>query len=170
MHSRAFAPIAVLVALAVALPRVSHAEPLLLESPGDHPRYRFEAEPHGLLGFGSIENGALGIGFRGTFVLADPGFVTTVNDTAGISIGADYFVGRSRSNALFVPIQAHWSFFFSQHWSGFVELGVGLRLFDNDARISPALSIGGRYHVTERVAVTLRLGYPAIGIGASFFL
>jgi hypothetical protein len=153
------------------LASAAHAEPLLIESPGDHPSYNFEAEPHMLLGFGSIRNGALGLGFRGTFKLMDPGLVRTINNTLGLTIGGDmFFFGKKDYAALFVPVQAHWSFFFSQHWSAFTELGLGFRFFDEDARVSPALNIGGRYHVTDRVSVTLRLGYPALSIGASFFL
>jgi hypothetical protein len=146
------------------------AEPLLIESPGDHPAYHFEAEPHALLGFGSIENGALGVGFRGTLALMDPGFIKTINNVAGFSFGGDLFIGRKRSDALYVPLMAHWSFFFSQHWSAFAELGLGLRFFDDGTHINPALNIGGRFHMTERVALTLRLGYPALALGVSFFL
>jgi hypothetical protein len=149
---------------------VVNAEPLLIESPGDHPTYRFEAEPHALLGFGSVENGALGAGFRGTLVLMDPGFVKTINNVAGFSFGGDFFVGRKRSNALYVPLMAHWSFFFSQHWSMLAEAGLGLRFFDDGTHVSPALNIGGRFHITDHVALTLRLGYPALALGLSFFL
>lgn len=146
------------------------AEPALIEIPGDHPTYHFEAEPHALLGFGAIEDGALGLGFRGTFVLMDPGFVKSINNVAGLTIGGDFFAGRRHSNALFVPVQAHWSFFFTQHWSAFAELGLGFRFFDTATRVAPALNIGGRFHVTDRVAITLRLGYPALALGVSFFL
>jgi hypothetical protein len=152
------------------LGNVARAEPVLIESPGDHPLYRFEAEPHALVGFGSIEDGALGVGFRGTLVLMDPGFVKTINNLAGFSFGGDLFAGRKHSNALYVPLMAHWSFFFTQHWSAFGEAGLGLRFFDDKTRISPALNIGGRFHITEHVALTLRLGYPALAFGVSFLL
>jgi hypothetical protein len=160
----------VLAALLVLAPGLAHAEPVLIESPGDHPAYRFEAEPHALLGFGSIENGAFGAGFRGTLLLMDPGFVKSINDVLGITFGGDFFLGRKRHDALYIPVQAHWGFFFTQHWSAFTELGVGFRFFDADARVTPALNLGGRYHVTDRIAVTLRLGYPALSLGVSFFL
>ena len=32
------------------------------------------------------------------------------------------------------------------------------------------LALGGRIHIVERVALTLRVGYPGLGIGLSFFL
>jgi hypothetical protein len=149
---------------------VAQAEPLLIESPGDHPAYHFEAEPHALLGFGTIENGAFGLGFRGTLNLMDPGFVKSINNVAGFSFGGDFFVGRRHANALYVPLEAHWSFFFSQHWSALVEAGVGLRFFDDGTRVAPVLNIGGRYHISDNIALTLRLGYPALSFGVSIFL
>jgi hypothetical protein len=29
---------------------------------------------------------------------------------------------------------------------------------------------GGRYHFTDKIALTMRAGYPAFSIGVSFFL
>ena len=43
------------------------AEELIIKNRGDHPSYRFEAEPHGLVGFGGLaKKGDGGGGFRGT--------------------------------------------------------------------------------------------------------
>lgn len=145
------------------------AEPALIGSPGDHPPYHVELEPHGLIGFGSLENGALGAGLRATIKLMDPGFVPSINDTVGISFGGDAFFGSRRGATLYVPVQVQWNFFFTQHWSMMFEPGIGFAFGDNN-RLTPAFSLGGRYHFNERVALTVRLGYPALSVGVSFFL
>jgi hypothetical protein len=148
----------------------ARAEPLTIENPGGHAKYTVELEPHALLGFGYLEDGTAGVGLRGTVILMDPGFVPSINNAGGITFGADVFLGRRRNNALYIPVQAHWSFFFSKHWSAFGEGGVGLRFFDDRTRLAPAVSVGGRYNFNDRIAITLRLGYPAVSFGVSFFL
>ena len=50
------------------------ADESIIKNPGDHPDYRFEAEPHGLIGFaGPFESGRadFGGGFRGTIIIVD---------------------------------------------------------------------------------------------------
>jgi hypothetical protein len=143
------------------------AEPALIENPGDHPPYHLELEPHGLIGFGALDNGALGAGLRATIKLMDPGFVPSINNTVGVSFGADAFLGAGTT--LLVPLEAQWNFFFTQHWSMMLEGGLGLAINDR-IYLSPAFSIGGRYHIVERVALTVRIGYPALSVGVSFFL
>jgi hypothetical protein len=52
----------------------------------------------------------------------------------------------------------------------FGEPGIALRVDDMDEfNLSPfVLYVGGRYHVTDEIALTLRLGYPAFSFGGSF--
>jgi hypothetical protein len=147
----------------------AYGEPAVIELPKRHTAYRVELEPHALLGFGPFEDGALGLGMRGSIVLMDPGFVTTVNDSVAISFGADVFLGRRASNTVYVPVQMQWNFFFTKHWSMMLEPGLGLS-FNDRSRLYLALSVGGRYQFSDRVALTFRLGYPALSVGLSFLL
>jgi hypothetical protein len=160
---------AVIVLLLIARPRDAHAEEAIIKRPGDHPRYVFEAEPHFLVGFaGPFERkgvGHPGIGFRGTIVIVENGFVKTINNSVGISFGADMFF---REQTLFIPVAMQWNFWLSTHWSVFGEPGIGFA-FRHDV-VHPILMAGGRFHFSDKVSLTMRLGYPAISVGVSFFL
>jgi hypothetical protein len=141
---------------AVWLPaRAASADTLLIKRPGAHPNYRFEAEPHLLLGFvdapGPAHGNGAGLGFRGTIELIDNGFIPSINNTVGIGFGLDWVrwgngggrcVGpRGRCDAIddddgvdyfFVPIVMQWNFWLSRNWSVFGEPGIALRFHDDD--------------------------------------
>src|SRR3978361_281780 len=72
----------------------ARADTMIIAHPGDHSRYSFEAEPHLLLGLinppGIGSGTGLGVGFRGTVVLVDNGFVATINNSIGLGFGADW--------------------------------------------------------------------------------
>jgi hypothetical protein len=158
-----------IAALVVAAPRKAHAEESIIKRPGDHPHYVFEAEPHLLVGFaGPFKDkgkGHLGVGFRGTIVIVDNGFVKTINNSVGISFGADLFVGE---NTVFLPVAMQWNFWLSTHWSVFGEPGLGFALTDKNV-LHPILMAGGRFHFSDTVSLTMRIGYPSISVGVSFF-
>ena len=158
---------AVIATLAIAAPRTARAEEAIIKRAGDHPRYTFEAEPHGLVGFGGPfehKNGHLGVGFRGTFVIVQNGFVKTINNSVGITFGADMFIDEQ---TLFLPVAMQWNFWLSTHWSVFGEPGIGFAI-KKDV-LHPVLMAGGRYNFSDKVALTMRVGYPAISVGVSFF-
>lgn len=140
----------------------------VIRSPGDHPSYIFEAEPHFLLGFAGPFNqaGNAGLGFRGTFHIAN-GFVPSINDTVGVGIGIDFAPGDAD---VYVPIVLQWNFWLSTHWSVFGEPGIAFGSGRNNSNVFPALFVGGRFNFTERIALTMRIGYPEFAIGLSFFL
>ncbi len=150
----------------------ARADGSIIKSPGDHPDYRFEAEPHGLLGFGGpFRNGRgeLGAGFRGTIIIVDNGFIKSINNSVGIGFGLDLFFGR---NTVFIPVVMQWNFWLTNHWSVFGEPGLGIAANKHKSgdTINPILMVGGRYHFNDKVALTMRIGYPAISVGVSFFL
>lgn len=161
-----------LVCSMVTVATSASADESIIKNPGDHPDYRFEAEPHGLLGFGGpFERGGtdFGAGFRGTIIIVDNGFVKSINNSVGIGFGGDLFF---KHGTLFIPVVMQWNFWLSTHWSVFGEPGIGFSpnaYRDRDA-VHPVFMLGGRYHFNERVSLTLRLGYPAFSVGASFFL
>jgi hypothetical protein len=102
-------------------------------------------------------------------VIVSNGFVKTINNSIGISFGADLFT----ENTLFLPVAMQWNFWLSRHWSVFGEPGIGLALQDFQAKnnvVNPILMAGGRYHFNDNIALTLRIGYPAVSFGVSFFL
>lgn len=150
--------------LAIAVPRLAHAEEAIIKHPSDHPHYAFEAEPHAIIGFaGPFEHGGqFGAGFRGTFIIVQNGFVKTINNSVGISAGMDLFVGKE---TFFIPVAMQWNFWLSTHWSVFGEPGLGISM----DHVHPVLMAGGRFHFNDKIALTMRVGYPSISVGASFF-
>jgi hypothetical protein len=72
---------------------------------------------------------------------------------------------------LFVPVVLQWNFWFTQRFSAFGEPGVDLYLLANHGvSIGPAVYVGGRVQVTDRITLTLRLGYPTVSFGVSFLM
>lgn len=148
-------------------------------------------------GFGA--GTGLGAGFRGTVQLLKDGFISKLNDSVGIGFGLDYlrydgwhgprgacreFVPgpsgvpicvRAASvehvNYFYVPVVMQWNFWLHQKWSVFGEPGLAFYLQDGQPQFTPfVLYAGGRYHLTDRITLTLRLGYPSFSFGASFLL
>jgi hypothetical protein len=146
-----------------------------IKQPGLHPDYVFEAEPHFVVGFdvpgpkgkGGF-NHAFGPGFRGTFELVDNGFIKTINNTVGLGIGLDW-LSPGDNDTFWLPVVMQWNFWLSDKWSVFGEPGGGI-WFGKASGVRPAFYGGGRFHFSDSVALTLRVGYPNIAVGVSFFL
>jgi hypothetical protein len=161
-----------LVLAGVGISGTAQADQSIIKTPGDHPDYRFEAEPHGLLGFGGpFRHGhtELGAGFRGTVILVDNGFVSSINNSVGITFGGDVFFARG---TVFLPVGMQWNFWLTNHWSVFGEPGLGFALnkYSRADTVNPVFYLGGRYHFNDKVSLTMRIGYPYFSVGASFFL
>ena len=80
-----------------------------------------------------------------------------------------------------------WNFYVAQHWSVFGEPGLRHlpRLFRRlpelrrgvlsrpsgfaETGIEPALFLGGRYHFNDAMSLTMRIGFPTLASGVSFF-
>ena len=146
------------------------ADESVIKNPGDHPAYTFEAEPHALIGYGlPFRNGGeVGIGFRGTVIVADRGFIPSINNSVGVTFGADVFLAHGE---VLLPVAMQWNFWLTTHWSVFGEPGLALAVNRENDRslLHPIFNAGGRYHFTDKIALTLRIGYPSISVGASFF-
>jgi hypothetical protein len=141
----------------------------IIKQYGEHPKYAFEAEPHLSLGFGYPfdRNNNFGVGFRGTVHITD-GFVKGINDSVGVGFGIDF---APASPVYFVlPVVMQWNFWLSTHWSVFGEPGIAFTNGYNSAILPFVFFAGGRFHFTENIALTIRLGYPDIAVGVSFFL
>lgn len=140
----------------------ARADTSTIKLPGAHPDYVFEAEPHALVA--PFDELRPGIGFRGTIELVDNGFVASINNTVGIGFGADWAKDHFR-----VPVVMQWNFWLSRNWSVFGEPGA-LVDFGKKAKAHPALYVGGRFHFTERITLTMRIGHPTASVGVSFLL
>jgi hypothetical protein len=177
--------------------RSAHAQSTIKES-GQRPHYSFELEPHLLVTpFDAPDypsNGGYGLGVRGTIEILPDGFIPKLNDSVGIGFGLDwvhYSAERYRGGCvrfaqtadnvpvcvdaggggvsyLYVPIVLQWNFWLHRRWSAFGEPGLAISHYSGGFGVSPDLSVGGRFHITDSVALTLRLGYPAVTFGASF--
>lgn len=145
---------------------------------------------------GRARDNGIGIGLRATIELVPDGFIAKINDSVGIGFGLDFVAyensdwrsectefapgpngtricvgvdgaggGRER---LFLPVVMQWNFWLTRRWSVFGEPGIFADLGD-DFDLHPfALFVGGRYHFTDSVTLTLRIGYPTFSVGASF--
>jgi hypothetical protein len=138
------------------------ADQSTIKLPGAHPDYSFEAEPHLLVA--PFDDFRPGVGFRGTIELVDNGFVSSINNTVGLGFGADWSRDHFR-----VPVVMQWNFWLSRNWSVFGEPG-GLVDFGDKTRFHPAFYAGGRFHFTDRVSLTMRVGHPTASVGVSFLL
>lgn len=154
--------VALLTVSIVAWPSQSWAQNLIRRE-GAHPSYDVELEPH--LGF-DLPDG-LGLGMRATFNVADHGFISRLNDSVGVGVGADF--GMQGKSRLILPVAMQWNFWFTPEWSAFGEPGLALRL-EKKTRPDPHITVGGRFNFNESVAMTLRLGWPVSSLGVSFFL
>lgn len=142
----------------------------------------------------------LGVGFRGTFEVVSEGFIPKLNDSVGIGVGIDYLrydgwqgarggckrfvaapsgvpvcVEASGSGGdvdyFYVPAVMQWNFWLHRRWSVFGEPGVALYVEDGNLEFTPfVLYLGGRFHFTDNVTLTLRVGYPTISLGVSVLL
>lgn len=164
-----------------------------IKRPGAHPHYVFEAEPH--LAFRDRGHGSgFGPGFRGTIVVADDGFISKINDSVGVGFGLDWLVfgdrhchGNLNNNNpnddychheghIALPVVMQWNFWLHRKWSVFGEPGFALILHDehenDDLDFDPfVFYAGGRFHFSDSVTLTMRIGFPAtLSVGVSFLL
>ena len=119
-------------ALAVAaVPSVANAQSIIRQ-PGEHPDYKVEIDPHGILGGAGWYYDYYGVGFGGgarfSIPLCKNCFVPKINNNVAISFGAD-FVSYPFGNTAFVftdlylPVAMQWNFFLSKKWSVGAEVG-----------------------------------------------
>ena len=144
-------------------------------------------------------NGGYGLGARGTIEIVPVGFIPKLNNSVGIGFGLDWVHydlapyrggcrrfaptvqnvpvcvdagGNGSISYLYVPVVMQWNFWLHQRWSVFGEPGLAFShpVHGGGLGVSPDLSVGGRFHATDQVTLTLRLGYPALTFGVSFLL
>jgi hypothetical protein len=178
----------------LALPERSARADNTIKHPGDHPSYGVEIEPHALLGWDNIYGpGGFGLGGRFSIPIVHNGFVPTINNSVAITFGLDWthfnwcwYRGPCTGDYIYFPVAMQWNFYVAQRWSVFGEPGLVLfHGFISDCpnspgvncgvrpvvtSLEPALFVGGRYHLSDTVSLTMRIGFPTFSFGFSFFL
>jgi hypothetical protein len=78
--------------------------------------------------------------------------------------------GGFAHNYVFLPVVLQWNFWFDPHWSAFAEPGFAFVFHEHGTfDFEPfVFYLGGRYHFNDRIALTMRVGYPTFSLGASF--
>ena len=75
----------------------------------------------------------------------------------------------------FVPAVMQWNFYLTEDWSVFGEPGLAMYFhsgsIDQRLRVglTPVFNLGGRFHFSERAALTMRVGYPYTTVGVSLY-
>jgi hypothetical protein len=166
-------------------PYVVEIEPHLLATPFNPPgsgtgaglgagvRASFEIVPEGFVR--SINDSvAIGVGadflhYQGNGVVL-PGVCTRfVPGPNGTNVCVEVSHTGGSSNYAFLPVTMQWNFWLTRQWSVFGEPGLMLYWFDYVTfGAFPVLYLGGRFHITDAVTLTLRIGYPTLSLGASF--
>src|SRR5437870_970550 len=84
--------IAAFVVAAVALSTSSARADGTIRSPGDHPEYHVEIEPHFLFGFWEnlYPGTSYGVGGRFSIPVVHNGFVPSINNSVAVSFGLDF--------------------------------------------------------------------------------
>ncbi|MCB9675331.1 MAG: hypothetical protein H6737_09460 [Alphaproteobacteria bacterium] len=134
-------------------------------------------EFHG--GFAYYGYGLAG-GLRFGIPIVDNGFIGPINNSVYITIGADFYLlgrvpgyGTGGGVGIGVPVMLQWNFYFTDEWSAFGEAGINPYLdsyfFDGNGIYTPywvGAAIGGRYHMSNGVALIGRVGTPYASFGA----
>jgi hypothetical protein len=90
---------------------------------------------------------------------------------AGTSICTDVTSNGGTYNYWFVPVVMQWNFWLTHHFSAFGEPGVDIYYVgSHGVSVTPAVYVGGRVKLNERITLTGRLGYPTVAIGVSFMM
>ncbi|HET9954717.1 MAG TPA: hypothetical protein VFQ61_09435 [Polyangiaceae bacterium] len=110
-----------------------------IQTPGAHPHYTLDLEPHLALQFDRGWRGegtGIGPGFRVSLPVVQNGPLKNLNNNLAVGLGLDYthFRGCDRPgtsgecsvNQYWFPVLAQWNFFFTDHWSAFAELGFSV--------------------------------------------
>lgn len=180
--SRSFVSAFAACAAILTLTSVSHAQPRYEEQPRyddslapDNSIQGVRFEVHADLGF----SGFLGAGFDVEIPVVPNGFLpsSSIRDEFALAPGIDLlaydFRDGTRGVAFAPQITAQWNLYVHPDWSIFPEMGMAVFFvtdqywyhdtsYRSDRRglVDGIFAIGARRHFTDRVAVTMRIGWP----------
>ncbi|MEM1417864.1 MAG: hypothetical protein AAGH15_23405 [Myxococcota bacterium] len=123
----------------------------------------------------------LAAGGRFGIPLVDNGFITTLNNSVHLSVGADLYYARFNDPVtgdeagfgLGIPVALHWEFYLPKHWSAYAELGFNVYLspafFDGQDTIEAGAwilaAVGAVWRFAPKVGLEMRLGNPYSAVG-----
>jgi hypothetical protein len=197
MPSKRNFALAAIAAAATLLAAPSAFADLTIKDPNP-PQYKLELEPKFNItpgGFYHYGGTGFGPGVRASTPHMSPGFIKTINDSIAISFGLDMirYDGYSYFNynpggfwSFYLPVAMQWNFWLTDRWSVFAEPGFAFRhAFLDDAYCDRkrfgnacadtndfyfAFYAGGRFAITDTLALTMRLGHPTLlSVGLSIF-
>lgn len=113
-----------------------------------------------------------GVGARLDIPIVPGGLIDGTLDELALSPGADLLINH-KDLWIGVPVALQWNFYIAQKWSVFPELGLALFFGDHHKKSDIGLDLlvvmGGRYHLNDRNALVLRLGWPfGLQFGVTF--
>lgn len=89
----------------------------------------------------------------------------------GTAVCTEVTSNGGRYTYVYVPVVMQWNFWFTRRFSAFGEPGLDFYYVGNHGVSAvPALYVGGRVQLTDRITLTGRLGYPTVAIGVSFMM
>jgi hypothetical protein len=117
-----------------------------IRSPGSHPRYAVELEPHLVVQWADEpfwDDSGIGIGGHASIPLIANGPVDTINNNLAISFGLDWAhfdcgpYDSCDAESFWFPLVLQWNFFITREFSLFPELGLGIQwaVLDWDGRV-----------------------------------
>lgn len=168
----------------------THAQ---INAPGHHPHYSVELEPQLLWQWTNAETAVddgFGFGFRASIPVMQDGPVSTLNNNLTVNFGLLWAIfpechgwDGCDEHDFWVPVTMQWNFFLTPMFSIFPEFGLGFRdaVFServcddgrcrsSSLRVYPVLWFGGRFYVTDKIALIFRLGTPSLQFGVGFAL
>lgn len=153
-------------------PAQADAANMIIKQPGNHYPTKWEIEPQ--IAFAPYYGtGTIGPGIRVTPIIVDNGFIGKINNTVGITFGGNFMFNLGNGGSwIIAPVALQWNFFLTKEWSVMGEVGAAIS-GDLDAGNwlpYPAAFVGGRWHFTEDMALTMRAGYPSFSVGLSIML
>jgi len=90
---------------------------------------------------------------------------------AGTAVCTDVTSNGGTYNYVFAPVVMQWNFWLTERFSAFGEPGINFYHLGNYGyAVSPALYLGGRFRLADRITLTARIGYPTIAFGVSFMM
>ncbi len=143
---------------------------------------------HGISAFAFVPyDYGFGLGFalRYTLPVVSDGFISKLNDSFEVEMGADFsyswygYFGRNYGFlSLVIPAaEARWSFHFTKRWEAYAKAGLGFRWrnYDSPYGHGGALDwvyinagVGGLMHINDTFAVRAEIGYGGLRIGMGF--
>jgi hypothetical protein len=186
---------------------LSAAARSVVKTPGEHPQYSVELEPHLVFDWAGAPGPhaeGFGAGFRASIPLFHNGPIDTINNNMAITFGFDWsrgshacgpwrdaarqgWVEDCHIDSFWFPVALQWNFFLTDIISVFGEPGLAIVHYrwnhwercwapghceanGAETRLRPVLWGGARFLVSDRIGITVRLGYPSVTAGVSFLL